>query len=245
LYPTDAQLFSQPILDRGARLLALVLLAEDLLLGMTSGLTWPILMLVTDRHLAGGDDDLVAAVSAAVTGGVNAVQLREKDLPAAELLHLAIRLRDVTAGRAALLVNGPLEVALAANADGVHLPESEPMVERPHRPFLVGRSVHSKEAAEAAWAECSDYLIAGPVYETASHPGQVTEGVSLIEEIVAGVALPVLAIGGVTVQQVDEVVRGGASGVAVISAVLGAESPRRAAQELRKALDAAWSERRD
>jgi thiamine-phosphate pyrophosphorylase len=202
-------------------------------------------MLVTDRHLAGGDDDLVAAVSKAVAGGVNAVQLREKDLPTAELLQLALRLRDVTDGRAAFLINGQLEVALAANADGIHLPETAPMVERPERPFLVGRSVHSREAAEAAWAECSDYVIVGPVYETASHPGQVGGGVPLIEEIVAGVALPVLAIGGVTTERVDEVVRAGARGVAVISAVLSTEAPRRSADELREALDSAWSERRD
>jgi thiamine-phosphate pyrophosphorylase len=202
-------------------------------------------MLVTDRRLAGGDDALVATVSEAVAGGVNAVQLREKDLATAKLLPLAIRLREVTAGRAALLLNGPMEVALAANADGVHLPESAPMIDRLDRPLIVGRSVHSREAAEAAWAECSDYLIAGPVYETASHLGLVPEGVPLIEKIVGTVALPVMAIGGITAARVEEVVGAGASGVAVISAVLGAESPRGAAEGLREALDLAWVGRGD
>ena len=68
----------------------------------------PVLMLVTDRHLAGGEDALVRAVDAAIEGGVNVVQLREKDLRPAELLPLACRLREVTEGRALLLVNGPL-----------------------------------------------------------------------------------------------------------------------------------------
>jgi thiamine-phosphate pyrophosphorylase len=205
----------------------------------------PALMLVTDRRPAGGEDALVAAVSEAVAGGVNAVQLREKDLAPAELLPLALRLRESTNGRAALLVNGPLEVALAVSADGVHLPEAAPMIERPERPFIVGRSVHSREAAEAAWAECSDYLIAGPVYETPSHPGVAGAGPALIEDISRAVALPIVAIGGISVDRVDEVMRAGATGVAVISAVLGSRSPGRSAAELRGALDSAWAMRGD
>jgi len=206
----------------------------------SSALTWPVVMLITDRHLARSEDGLVAAVGEAVAGGVNAVQLREKDLSPAELLSLAVRLREVIAERAVLVVNGSLEVALTAGADGVHLPEAAPMVERPERLFIVGRSVHSRETAEQAWAECSDYLIAGPVYETTSHPGMAPTGTRLIEEIAGVVALPVMAVGGITAGRIEEVMRAGASGVAVISAVLGSRSPRDAARELREAVDAAW-----
>src|SRR5712692_2622181 len=103
--------------------------------GSAAGLKLPCLMLVTDRALAGSVDALVEAVDAAISGGVNAVQLREKDLHAGELLPLARRLREATSRRALLLVNGPLEVALDCDADGVHLPEVALMVERPHRPF--------------------------------------------------------------------------------------------------------------
>ena len=204
-------------------------------------LALPALMLVTDRHLAGGTDPLIAAVEAAVDGGANAVQLREKDMRSEELLSLARRLRDVTAGRAALLLNGPLEVALAVDADGVHLSETSVTPERPNRPWIMGRSVHSQEAAERAWAECSDYLIAGPVYETASHPGMAPSGPDLIKTITRAVALPVLAIGGITAGRLEEVIRAGAAGVAVISAVLGSGSPRDATQQLRSALDRAFA----
>jgi thiamine-phosphate pyrophosphorylase len=197
-------------------------------------------MAVTDRALCRGADGLVAAVEAAVSGGADAVQLREKDLAEAELLPLARRLRAVTEGRALLIVNGPLEVALAAGADGVHLPEHLPMPLRPRRGFLVGRSVHSAEAARRAGAEGADYLIAGPVYETRSHPSVEPAGLALIEEIAAAVRVPVLAIGGITTEHVEEVVRAGASGVAVISAVLAQPDPRAAAEALRRALDAAW-----
>ncbi len=198
-------------------------------------------MLVTDRALCGGANGLVVAVHAAFAGSVDAVQLREKDLPPDALLPLARRLREVTAGRALLIVNGPLEVALACNADGIHLPEAAQMVERPARPFLLGRSVHSVEAALRAEAQGCDYLIAGPVYATRSHPGSPPAGASLIEEVSRAVRIPVLAIGGVTAERVEEVVRAGASGAAVISAILAAPDPATAARDLRRALDAAWA----
>lgn len=201
----------------------------------------PVLMLVTERHLVGGPEPLIAAVEAAVDGGANAIQLREKDMRSEELLPLARRLRDVTAGRAVLLINGPLEVALAADADGIHLAETSVTPERPNRPWIMGRSVHSQEAAERAWAECSDYLIAGPVYETASHPGMAPNSPALIKTITRAVALPVLGIGGVTSGRIEEVINAGAAGVAVISAVLGSRSPRVAAQQLRSALDRAYA----
>ena len=201
----------------------------------------PCLMLVSDRSLCADEDGLLAAVEAAVTGGVDAVQLREKDLAASKLSSLARRLHQATLGRALLLVNGPLEVALAAEADGTHLPEAAPPVGRPRDDFLVGRSVHSLEAARRAEAEGVDYLVAGPVYETRSHPGREPAGVSLIQEITRHVGTPTVAIGGVTAARVEEVVRAGASGIAVISAVLRQPDRRAAADELRRALDAAWA----
>ena len=211
-------------------------------------LSLPCLMVVTDRVLCGGADGLAAAVEAAVSGGADAVQLREKDpdgrsLPASELSTLARRLREVTRG-ALLVVNGPLEVAVAVEADGVHLPEDAPMPPRPRRGFLVGRSVHSAEAACRAEAAGADYLVAGPIFETRSHPGVEPAGLALVEEIARAVRVPVLAIGGVTAGRVEEVVRAGASGVAVISAVLAQPDPRAAAEALRRALDAAWSDAR-
>jgi thiamine-phosphate pyrophosphorylase len=196
-------------------------------------------MLVTDRALAGGDDALVRAVEEAVTGGADAVQLREKGMPPGELLSLARRLREATRGRALLLVNGPLEVAIESQADGVHLPEDAVPVGRPRDGFLLGRSVHSLEAAKRAVEEGADYLVAGPVYETPSHPGARLAGLALIEAV-APLGPPVLAIGGLTAERVEDVVRAGA-GVAVISAVLAAADRRAAAEALRRALDAAWA----
>lgn len=207
---------------------------------MIDKLQIPILMLVTDRKLAGGADALVRAVAAAVDGGVNAVQLREKDLAPGELLPFAHQLREVTAGRALLLVNGPLEIALEAGADGVHLPEAQGWGPEP-RDIIRGRSVHSLEAAQRAAAEGVDYLVAGPVYATRSHPGTPAAGVELISRIAGAVPVPVIAIGGITAERTPEVIRAGAAGVAVISAILGAETPAGAAMEIAEALRKAWA----
>ncbi len=145
-----------------------------------------------------------------------------------------------TGRQALLLVSGPLAVALAADADGVHLPEDSSSVHRPREGFLIGRSVHSLKAARRAEAEGVDYLIAGPVYETRSHPGREPAGLTLIEEVTRSVRTPTLAIGGVDAEKVDEVVRAGASGVAVISAILAQRDRQAATTEIRHALDAAW-----
>jgi thiamine-phosphate pyrophosphorylase len=197
----------------------------------------PCLMLVTDRALAGSEDRLVEAVADAVEGGVNVVQLREKDLAQRDLALLAARLRATIGDRALLLVNGNADVASEVAADGLHLPADAPFA-RPDGVALVGRSVHSVEAAVQAEREGADYLIAGPIYETSSHRGVAAGGVRLISAVVASVSVPVVAIGGITAARVPDVLSAGAGGVAVISAVLSAKSPAAAARALREALDA-------
>jgi thiamine-phosphate pyrophosphorylase len=195
----------------------------------------PILMLVTDRELTGGEDALVNAVEAAVEGGVNAVQLREKDMRPADLLPLACRLREVTEGKALFLVNGPLEIAKEAGADGVHLPE-EADPPPPPWTFTWGRSVHTGEGGIMALGEAPRYLIAGPVFETRSHPGRPPAGLDLIREIVPIASpKPVIGIGGITTDNARDVMQAGAKGVAVISAILGSDDPKAAAQRMREA----------
>lgn len=204
----------------------------------------PCLTLVTDRTLC-EDVPLLEKVAQAVAGGVNLVQLREKDLPAGDLLRLAQRLRQVTAGRALLLVNDRLDVALAAGADGVHLPEiGLPVAEARRllgRNHLVGRSVHSLAEALRAQAEGADYVQVGTIYPSRSHPDAPPAGPRLIQGVARQVRIPVLAIGGVNEDNVAEVTRAGAAGAAVISAILASPSPQLAAQGLWRAIEAAWS----
>ncbi|HUF54765.1 MAG TPA: thiamine phosphate synthase [Dehalococcoidia bacterium] len=193
----------------------------------------PVLMLVTDRNLAGGEDALAEAIAVAVEGGVNVVQLREKDMGSQELSVLAGRLREALAGRSLLIVNGDADVA--AEADGLHLPEGAGFARVEGK--LVGRSVHSVEAAQQAAAEGVDYIVAGSIFATGSHEGETPVGLRLLSEATNAVDVPVIAIGGITSERVHDVMAAGAAGVAVISAILGSESPGGAAHALRSALD--------
>lgn len=203
----------------------------------------PSLMLITDRSRLRGRS-LVEAASQAVDGGVTVVQLREKDLSGGELYDLAVTVHAVLRGRALLVINDRIDVAIASGADGVHLPEHTLPLQK-LRDYvgdacIVGRSVHNVEAAVRAEAEGADYLLAGAVYETASHPGQAAAGVDLVRAVADAVRAPVLAVGGITAERVAEVVAAGADGIAVIGAILDAEDPQPAARALRQALDEAY-----
>lgn len=201
-------------------------------------------MLITDRARLRGRR-LGEVVSQALDGGVNAVQLREKDLPTAELYDLAITLRAVVRGRGLLLLNDRADVALSAGADGVHLPERSLPGEKVRslvgEHCIVGRSVHSVEAAARAVDEGADYVQVGTVYETASKPEAAPAGVELVRAVADAVSAPVVAVGGIAAERIAEVVAAGADGAAVIGAIMDADDPEKAALELRRALDEAYA----
>ena len=204
----------------------------------------PCLMLITDSaRLRGRRMELV--VSQAADGGVNVVQLREKGLPSRELYELAVLLHGVLRGRALFLVNDRVDVALAAGADGVHLPErslpGRSVREIAGEACIVGRSVHSVDAAIRAEEEGIDVVQVGAVYETASKPGATPAGVELVQAVAEAVRVPVIAVGGITAENAGSVVAAGADGVAVIGAIMDGEDPAAAAAELRRSLDAAHS----
>ncbi len=201
-------------------------------------------MLVTDRRRT--RRPLSELVAAAVAGGVDTVQLREPDLDPAALLALATELLDVIGDRATLLVNRDLAVA-ARLGIGVHLPEAGPDPATARRQLgadvLIGRSVHS--AAAAATTTGVDCLLAGHVFATVSKPGQPALGLEGLRRIVAAAPIPVLAIGGIRRVTVAATLATGAAGIAVIGAIAGAADPRRAAADLRTAVDQAWEQRMD
>jgi thiamine-phosphate pyrophosphorylase len=198
------------------------------------------LTLVTDRTQTRGRD-LAALVAQCVAAGLPAVQVREKDLPAAELAALCRKLREPTRESGALLiVNDRADVALAVGADAVQrthaslsVAEIRAVVDKRLR---VGASVHSREDALAAEAEGADWLVFGPVYDTASKRQYGSpQGLAQLEAVTRAAGIPVIAIGGITPERVAEVRAAGAHGVAAISAILDAESP---AEATRRFLDA-------
>jgi len=168
----------------------------------------------------------------AVEAGVDVLQIRERDLEAGELARLCADILALAHGRRTrIIVNERVDVALACGAHGVHLrgDSMPPAAVRNLAPpgFLIGRSVHSPEEAVAA-AGAVDYLIAGTVWATTSKPGLAGSsllGPEGLSRIVQTVRVPVLAIGGVSVDRVAEVWKRGAAGVAAIGLFMGAHRP--------------------
>ena len=196
----------------------------------------PCLAFVTDRRRT-RERPFEDVVNAAVSGGVDLVQLREKDLSDSELLLLARSLKNVIHDQALFFVNGNVDVALAVKADGVHLGEDGPAINVVRAQvtdrLLIGRSVHSVSGALEAEYLGADLLIAGTVFTSASHPAGAVQGISLVEGIVKVSKLPVLGIGGVNTNNVTSILNTGASGCAVITAISQAKDPRQAASDLK------------
>lgn len=202
----------------------------------------PIVMLVTDRH-ACGDRRLEDVVEAALEGGVNVIQLREKDLPARDLLALATRLRQIVGSQALLLVNDRVDVALAAGAHGVQLGRDALPTDTARSLFpdgLIGRSVHDVAHAAEGVAAGADLLLVGTMFASRSHPGTTPTGPSLLRKITAITSLPLVGIGGITPANARQVIAAGASGAAAISAIALAPDPKDAAARLVGAIHEAW-----
>jgi len=194
-------------------------------------------LVVTDAALA-SPRSVPEVVESALRGGARAVQLRNKGASARELLDVGQELRALTRRWGALLfVNDRLDVALALEADGVHVgPEDLPVSAvrgRAPEGFLVGRSADQVGVARQAVTDGADYLGCGTVYSTATKEdtGQVI-GVAGLRRIVEAVRIPVVGIGGITAARAPEVAGTGAAGVAVVGAVMGADDPQAAVRAL-------------
>ncbi|MCL4370768.1 MAG: thiamine phosphate synthase [Chloroflexi bacterium] len=190
-------------------------------------LRFPILCLVTDPEACRGRP-LEQVVAVAVEAGVGLVQLRQKQLSARQLLQLGSSLLEpVRRWGAALVVNDRVDVALALGADGVQLGGGSLPVAETRRlvgqGMLIGASVHSLEGALQAEGEGADYLLLGTIFETRSHPGLEPAGPGLVSRVAGAVRVPVIAIGGIKPDNAGSVMAAGASGVAVITAILSAQ----------------------
>ena len=200
---------------------------------------------VTDRRKT-GDRPLLEVIDAAIAGGIDLLQIREKDMAAGELLELVRAAREAVKrarSRCRIVVNGRFDVALAAGADGVHLPaEGLPIHDvrsRAKGRFLIGRSIHAPAEAREAAAAGADYLFFGPVFETPSKAGfGEPQGTPALRKLVGSVRLPIWAIGGISRETIAGLAEIPVAGVAAISAIGTAEDPAGAVRALRALLDA-------
>ncbi len=189
--------------------------------------------LITDRKVC--KTKLTDIIEQAIEGGVGTVQLREKDLSTGPLFSLAKEIRRITEKKGVnLIINDRVDIAIAVDADGVHLGWQSLEIDIVRRMIgadkLVGFSAHTLKEAEMAENNGADYVTISPVFDTANKdyfikPLEIDEIVKIKERI----NIPVIALGGINTNNVDKVLKNGVDGVAVISAILLSGSPKQAA----------------
>jgi thiamine-phosphate pyrophosphorylase len=193
------------------------------------------LYLVATPRTGMPEGEFLERVHAALEGGVDVLQLRCKEWDARPYLRLAERVGQLARDAGVpFIVNDRPDVALAAGADGVHLGQEDLPVAWARRiapSLLIGRSSHEPAHAEQALVEDASYFAAGPVWDTPTKPGRRAAGLSYVRDVASrSIDVPWFAIGGVTLDNVHEVLEAGATRIAVVRAVLDARDPAEAAR---------------
>jgi len=200
------------------------------------------LYLVTDRKLFTDHSSLFNAVEEALKGGLKAVQLREKDSGTRDLLDTAYRMRELTnTYQAKLFINDRVDIALAVEADGVHLGKESIPADAVRKTFqnrlLIGVSTHSLEESLDAEKGGADFITFGPIFHTPSKMkyGEPI-GTAILRKVRPEISIPIFAIGGVKLDKVKELKEAGAYGVALISAILTSGNIRETTEEFLRLL---------
>lgn len=181
------------------------------------------LYLITDKNIPGISHEKQAERT--LKGGLRLLQLREKEMSKKDLLMVALNLRDLTRRWGArLIINDHVDIALACHADGVHIGQ-EDLPLRYAREILgkeciIGISTHNLEEALEAESSGADYISVGPIFPTETKRGGTPLGSKFIREVKTKVSIPVVAIGGINLTNIDEVIEAGADAIAIISAIL-------------------------
>ncbi len=198
----------------------------------------PPLYLITDRRLVPPGQDFIETLESLMSSGVRMIQLREKDLPACQLYETGKKLRAVTRRHdCLLLINDRIDIALAIDADGVHLRNSSllPTVARSllGSDKLIGVSTHSKEELTKAAQQGADFATFGPVFFTPSKaPYGSPKGLPELQEICRTSPIPIYALGGITVTNTPATMTTGVHGIAVISSLMAAKDTDKVCRKL-------------
>lgn len=207
------------------------------------------LYVITDAKLSRGRPH-VEVIRAAIRGGATIVQYREKEGTTRQLLQEAQALRELTrAAGIPFIVNDRVDIALAVDADGVHVGQDDLPARIARRLMgpgkIIGVSASNLQEALEAEAEGADYIGAGPVFATPTKPDAAPPiGLEGLAEICRRVSIPVVAIGGIHEGNAGSVIEAGAAGVAVVSAIVAAPDVEHAARRLRAVVEAAQEARR-
>lgn len=194
------------------------------------------LYVIIDTEALGGRDELEVARKA-ISGGAKAIQLRDKHQNKGEILATSIKLREICSQSEVLfIVNDYLDIALASDADGLHLGQSDLPISAARRLLpidkILGCSTTILSEALQAQAEGADYIAVGAIYPTPSKAGARVVGLGTLRQIREAISIPIVAIGGINEGNADAVIEAGADSLAVVSAVLRAEDVEEAARKL-------------
>ncbi|KGK82434.1 thiamine-phosphate synthase [Desulfosporosinus sp. HMP52] len=196
------------------------------------------LYLVTDRKIL-GSRDLAASVEKAIQGGVTLVQLREKSVSSKKFLELAQRVKEITSHYGIpLIINDRLDIALAVDAEGLHIGQDDlPMIKARElfgKDKIIGVSASTLEEALLAQQQGADYLGVGAVFSTATKTDAPEVSLEQLSEIKKSVSIPIVAIGGINLGNLKQVIGTGIDGVSVVSAILAQEDILQAAKKFRE-----------
>ncbi len=202
------------------------------------------LYLVTDRGLSGGRP-VEQIVRESAAGGVTVIQLREKDAGTRQFLEQAFALRQTASDLAIpFIINDRVDIALACCADGVHLGQGDMNCALARRiagkDMIIGVSVSTADEALEAEADGADYLGVGPLFATPTKADALpAKGLGVLRTVRQAVRIPLVGIGGINYTNAGDVIRAGADGIAVVSAIIASPNPGAAARALRSAIDQA------
>lgn len=200
------------------------------------------LYLVTNSDKFDTDDEFLDAVASALKGGVQIVQLREKTAPAARMIELGKKIRELCSIYNALfIVNDRIDIAQILQADGVHLGQDDIDIKYAREilgtNFIVGVSTHKPEQAIKAQEDGADYIGVGPIFETPTKQGRQAVGLAYVDWAKEHINIPFFAIGGIDLENVDDVISAGAGRVAVVRAIINQQSPESSAKSFLEKLN--------
>jgi thiamine-phosphate pyrophosphorylase len=209
---------------------------------MGKEINYTLYLITDDGYLQG--KDLAETIEQAILGGVTVVQYRSKSgtKTTREMYEELLKLREVTKKHnVPLIVNDRIDLALAVDADGVHIGQDDLPADVVRKILgedkIIGISTHSLEEVERANELPVDYIALGSIYRTPTKEKPIIVGVETLKEAKKIAKKPLVAIGGIMPYNVDEVIKAGADGVAVISAILGFQDVRKAAESMRRAIE--------
>ncbi len=200
------------------------------------------LYLVTNSDSFNSDGEFLDAAAAALKGGVDILQLREKHSDAKRIIELGKRLRELCSIYNALfIINDRIDIAQIVQADGVHMGQDDIDVhlarEIVGENFIIGVSTHAPEQAQKARNDGADYIGVGPIFSTPTKQGVTPVGFEYLNWVGKNIDIPYFAIGGIDISNCDEVIKNGAKRIAVVRAIMNAVSPEIAAEEFARKLN--------